>query len=290
MTYAYDKLNRLTTVTDAYDKVISCKVYDQNGNVVKDIDAKGYKSGSSNETRYGSVYTYNLANLLVSKSTPEAVDKGATSIRYTYSIFGEVLTQTDALGNVTTYQYDNAGNLIKVIDPLKVSIKYTYDRLGNKQTMTNGKGKLTLYSYSAFGMLRSVKKEEDKTISYQYDLLGNVACQTDKSGNHTLFTYSNIGQLLEKRVIETGDVIKYSYDQVGNRSSMQDSCGTATYEYDKLNHLVQKNRNGSLQLAYQYDELGNIIKVTDGKSNETLYTYDRSNRMETVTRSGQTTS
>ena len=289
MTYAYDKLNRLTTVTDAYDKVISCKVYDQNGNVVKDIDAKGYKSGSSNETRYGSVYTYNLANLLVSKSTPEAVDKGATSIRYTYSIFGEVLTQTDALGNVTTYQYDNAGNLIKVIDPLKVSIKYTYDRLGNKQTMTNGKGKLTLYSYSAFGMLRFVKNEEDKTISYQYDLLGNVACQTDKSGNHTLFTYSNIGQLLEKRVIETGDVIKYSYDQVGNRSSMQDSCGTATYEYDKLNHLVQKNRNGSLQLAYQYDELGNIIKVTDGKSNETLYTYDKSNRMETVTRSGQTT-
>ncbi|MHB8065665.1 MAG: hypothetical protein ACYDG2_24110, partial [Ruminiclostridium sp.] len=64
MTYAYDKLNRLQTVTDTYDKVISTKVYDANGNISKEIDAAGYLSADNDEARYGTLYTYNLANLL----------------------------------------------------------------------------------------------------------------------------------------------------------------------------------------------------------------------------------
>ena len=136
MTYAYDRRNRVSTITDANNKVISCKEYDANGNVIKDIDAEGYKSGSSNQIRYGTQYTYNLANLLIAKTTPEAAAKGGITAKYTYNLFGEVLSQTDGTGNTTTYEYDNAGRLTKVTDPAKLSVKYTYYELGSKENMT----------------------------------------------------------------------------------------------------------------------------------------------------------
>lgn len=41
VSYAYDRLNRLKTVTDAYDWVVSGRVYDANGNVTKETDAEG---------------------------------------------------------------------------------------------------------------------------------------------------------------------------------------------------------------------------------------------------------
>ena len=58
MTYAYDKLNRLKTVTDAYNKVISCNVYDANGNIIKTMDATGYLSANDDASRYGTEYCY----------------------------------------------------------------------------------------------------------------------------------------------------------------------------------------------------------------------------------------
>ncbi len=75
MTYAYDNLNRLVTVSDSYNKVISRRVYDANGNITKEIDAQGYLSADNDQARYGTIYTYNLANLLTTKSTPEAVER-----------------------------------------------------------------------------------------------------------------------------------------------------------------------------------------------------------------------
>ncbi|MHB8064329.1 MAG: hypothetical protein ACYDG2_17145, partial [Ruminiclostridium sp.] len=103
MTYAYDKLNRPVTVTDAYNKIISAKVYDANGNISKEIDAEGYLSADNDEARYGILYTYNLANLLITKATPKAAAKDKYSIKYTYNQYGQAVKQTDSLENTTAY-------------------------------------------------------------------------------------------------------------------------------------------------------------------------------------------
>jgi len=289
MTYAYDKLNRPVTVTDAYNKVISSKVYDANGNIIKEIDAKGYLSADNDEARYGTLYTYNLANLLTTKSTPEAAEKDKYSIKYAYNQYGEVIKQTDSLGNATTYEYDAAGRLTKVTDSLEIATKYSYDKQGNKLAMTDGRGKLTRYSYTAFGKLKSVINPDSKATSYKYDLLGNTACVTDKNGNNTIYTYDNLGLLLERKVTETGDSISYAYDEVGNRISMEDESGTSTYTYDGNNRLLEIQKGGSAQISYAYDQVGNVTKVTDLKGNAVTYTYDKSNRMETVANGGKTT-
>ncbi|PYG87917.1 RHS repeat-associated protein, partial [Ruminiclostridium sufflavum DSM 19573] len=289
MTYSYDRLNRQKTVTDAYNRVISCNVYDANGNIIKTIDASGYLSGNDEASRYGTVYSYNLANMVTEKSTPEAVKENTYTEKYEYNQYGEVIRQTNSLGEATAYEYDEAGRLTKVTDPLKVTTKYSYDKLGSKLSMTDGRGKLTRYSYTAFGMLKAVTNPDGKTESYKYALSGKLACVTDKKGNKTLYTYDSTGQLLEKRAAATGDSIKYTYDESGNRSTMEDESGKSTYEYDRSNRLKTIKKAGLVQISYDYDAVGNVTKVTDLKGNETGYTYDASSRMETVAYGGKTT-
>ena len=205
MTYGYDKLNRIVTITDVYKKVVGRKVYDANSNVTKDIDAKGYLSGNDDNSRYGTVYTYDLARRLVTKATPEAAAKGKYTIKYEYNQYSEVVKQTDALDNATAYEYDAVGRLVKVTDALNISTKYSYDKLGSKLSMTDGRGKLTRYSYGAFGLLRTATNADSKVIKYKYDITGNVVCVIDKNGNNTIYTYDNIGAVTGKEGnLETG--------------------------------------------------------------------------------------
>ncbi len=155
--------------------------------------------------------------------------------------------------------------------------------------MTDGRGKLTRYSYTAFGNLKAVINSDNKTETYKYDLTGNTACVTDKNGNNIVFTYDNLGLLVERKVTQTGDSIKYAYDEAGNRISMQDESGTSNYSYDENNRLLEISKNNTVQIIYAYDQVGNVTKVTDLKGNTVAYTYDKSSRMETVSNGGKTT-
>ncbi|MDQ4682742.1 hypothetical protein, partial [Stenotrophomonas maltophilia group sp. RNC7] len=71
MQYEYDQLNRLVIIRDPYDKVITKNIFDGNGNLIKQIDAKGYLSASSDAQRYGTTYQYDLANRLTKIVDPE---------------------------------------------------------------------------------------------------------------------------------------------------------------------------------------------------------------------------
>jgi len=284
MSYTYDRLNRVVEVIDPYNKVISSKVYDRRGNIVKDIDAKGYLSADTDEGRYGIEYEYDLAGRAAKVTGPEG---GAT--RYEYSQYGELIKNTDPLGNATQYEYDSAGRLTKVTDALGTATKYTYDKAGNKLTMTDGRGKTTRYGYGSFGLLMSYTDADGQETEYKYNLSLNTAGMKDRNGNETRYGYDNRGLLTEKKVAETGDTVAYTYDVLGSRETMTDATGTSTYEYNGNNWLLSIEKDGEPQISYDYDEIGNIITITDKQGNTTEYTYDRSSRMETVSFEGRTT-
>lgn len=284
MTYAYDKLNRLVTIKDPYNVVVTRNVYDENGNLVKKIDAKGVLSGNNDEERYGIVYLYDLANQLVREADQE---EAATTYRYNFA--GDKVQETNALGQTYTYKYDNAGQLVQVTDPLDISVTYGYDLAGNKVNMTDGKGKVTRYRYGSSGLLLEVVNAANKPMSYRYDLALNLSEMTDRNGRHTLYAYDSRNILLEKKVVETGDLIAYTYDEKGNRASMTDESGASQYVYDKNDRLTHVVKNGEAQLTYTYDAIGNVYSVTDKKGFTTDYKYDKSSRMETVTSVGKTT-
>lgn len=285
LTYGYDKLNRLETITDPDNVITTKNIYDVNGNIIKKIDAKGYLSGSDDTARYGTEYTYDLANRLVMVIDPEIKvlnDPTKYSFKYEYDQYNQKTKEINALGHVTNYMYSTEGNLQKVTDALGISTEYTYDIIGNMLSMKDGRGKITNYNYGAFGVLLSNTNAESRTMSYRYDLVLNKTQMIDRNGNETLYTYDARNLPLSRSVTQTGDSVSYSYNEVGGISSMTDTSGTSTYSYDAVDRLLQINKSGALQICYTYDALGNILTIKDKKGYITTYTYDKSNRMKTV--------
>jgi RHS repeat-associated protein len=292
MSYRYDGLNRLVEVIDPYGAAVTRYAYDENGNMVKKMDALGILSGATDEARDGWVYEYDLANRLVKETDPELAafhDPAWFSAAYRYNPAGELVEQTDALGHVTRYAYNQAGLLVSVTDPLQVTTAYSYDRAGNKRTMTDGRGKTVSYGYGSFGLLLEAVNAAGRRETYRYDLALQAAVVQDGNGYHTRYGYDNRGRMLSKRVTETGDEVAFTYDEAGNRLTMTDESGASQYAYDRNNRLVRVEKDGARQLAYTYDAIGNVESVTDRLDHITRYGYDKSSRMETVDADGKTT-
>lgn len=292
ISYTYDKLNRLILTKDPEGVVISKTIYDANSNITKKIDAKGYAAGSADSSQYGNVYQYDLANRLIAFIDPELAAQNGNSkftTKYQYNIFGDMVSQADALGNLIQYEYNNAGHLIKVTDGEQVEVTYGYDRIGNKLFMKDGRGKLTQYRYGSFGVQQSVTDASNQSISYKYDLALNKIQMTDQMLHDTTYTYDNLNQLTETKVLQTGDRVLYGYDEAGNRIRMTDESGVSTYIYDSENLLLEMSKGGKKQIGYTYDDIGNINKVTDALGYITTYHYDKSSRMNQVTYDGHTT-
>ena len=77
--------------------------------------------------------------------------------------------------------------------------------------------------------MTQVINPNNQAMSYRYDLALQTAELTDRNGNHTRYSYDNRGLLVEKAVAETEDRIQYTYDEVGNRASMNDGSGQSSY-------------------------------------------------------------
>ena len=95
--YAYDALDRRTTVTDGRG-FSTVTAYDLAGNVTSVTDASG------NVTRYA----YDRLNRLVTETDP--LDAVTTSA---YDLAGNKTKETDRLGRVTTFVYDAADRLVE---------------------------------------------------------------------------------------------------------------------------------------------------------------------------------
>ena len=68
--YEYDAENRLTKITAPNGTVEKVYIYNKKGNVLKEINANGYKMGSSDDERPGILYKYNAIGWLIEKREP----------------------------------------------------------------------------------------------------------------------------------------------------------------------------------------------------------------------------
>ena len=87
----------------------------------------------------------------------------------------------------------------------------------------------------------------------------------------------------------------FAYDAAGNRTSMTDGPGTATYQYDQLSRLSSESRslndlpnapvpNNDYTIAYGYNLAGKVTSITDPFGSQISYTHDAAGRLNSITR------
>ena len=167
-----------------------------------------------------------------------------------------------------SYEYDNAGQMIRMTNPEGIKVSYEYDLLGRMSRIYNSSGMEVRYEYDCLGRLEQITYGNGIVTRYQYDDSGNISQLETKAGEKGLLSF------------------RYEYDGNGNRTSKigeQKLAGgesnnlSATYQYDIRGQLLEENRNGEA-CCYTYDAAGNRLQKAD-KEELTSYLYNEKNQL-----------
>ncbi|HXH80276.1 AHH domain-containing protein [Nocardioides sp.] len=294
-TVEYDDFGRSTKVTSPDQAVGQTRTqatsYDDNDNVERSIAPTGattinthsrmdevlttaLPANSAATSSRTLAYAYDAFGRLISETAPKGTataDPDDFVTRYVHDRIGQVLRTEqpfkdgiDGAGTaklaVTSYTYDLAGNVTKVVDPNKVaSSEDDYSA-----TMT----------YDLDGQLLSSTDAAGYTTKSGYDRDGNVTTQTDAIGNVKTLVYDAAGQVVRAEVPRADQVLvtSFGYDAAGNRERVTRPSGRVERTiYDALNRAVENVGASDSSVAYgkpartyiRYDAAGQVSKQSD---------------------------
>ncbi len=269
--YTYDAVGRLVARQDKNSNVTTY-TYDANGNRLTETDPLSHTM----------TYVYDALNRVVEALAPCAC--AGSSHRYTeYDAAGRVIQETDALGNVTTFEYDGTGRLISRTNALGETTTYAYDAAGRLEVETDPLGWQTRYDYDLLGQLITVTNRLGATTVQHYDAVGRVVESIDQRSYATTQTFDSSDRLLQV-TDPLSHTTTYTYDLLGNKLSETDALGhTRTFTHDPNGWLNTETDTNDHTTVYAYDTLDRLTQKTDPLGGVTRYTYDPSGNLLTET-------
>ena len=189
----------------------------------------------------------------------------------------------------TTFDYDNAGNLMKVTDPLNHATQFGYDALSRRTSTTDATNTgITRYKYDGLDQLIEVTDARNVVTAYAIDGLGNLSQTTSADTGVTSNTYDDAGNLTS-RLDAKQQRTTYKYDALGRLTLITYSDNaTVSYEYDQgANAIGRLNKitDSSGSIAYAYSLHGRVTsetRIIGGATYVTGYRYDDNGRLSNV--------
>jgi RHS repeat-associated protein len=277
-TYTYDGLGNATSITDPLGNV-SQSTYNAHKQALTLTDALGNTTTNT--------YDINTGNLLTS------LDAQNHLVQNVY-VPHVGLLQTTSLdgGQRAALVYDNSGNLTDLTDALGNHTTYTYDNNNNRLTQSATRTKAdgaqetltTKYDYDAANRIIKTTNPDGTFTQVHYNSIGKQDVTTDALGRQTRYDYDDAGRLT-KTTYPDLTFEASGYDDEGHRISSTDRAGhTTTYQYDALGRLVKTFGPGNVLLSTtNYDAAGRVASTVDALGNQTSYGYDDADRRVSVT-------
>jgi len=291
-THLYDDTLGKVTILDPLQHPSSVQ-YDVMGNVSQMTDANG------NTTQFGYDHLYRQ----ISVTTPPNTTTGQKLTTQTlYDSLGNVTDRIDANNIDNHYTYDFQNRLTQVDENCNFNgacnttgtdhahTSYVYDQRGLLQSMTpSGSGQIT-YVYDKAGRRTTVNGALlHTTWTTTYDKAGRVRTQSAPNGAITTTTYQWTPDHLHQTQISdfqsplNGLTTTLTYDALGRVSTMVDSLGQTTYNYDSVDRLLSVQDPNHQTVSYDYYPDGNLLSLTMPGNKPLSYLYDGDGRLQTVT-------
>jgi RHS repeat-associated protein len=207
--FGYDGLNRPTSERDPLNHQTTYG-YDASGNRVSLLDANG------DQTSFG--YDGLDRPALIDYPSPDA------DVSFTYDAAGNRASMSDGLGT-TGWAYDELNRALAVTDPFSQTVSYGYNGLGQRTSITYPDTKVVTYTLDNAGRLHLVTGWDSLLTTYTYDKAGRLQSALLPNGVNSGYIYDNAGRLLSlshTMGVETLSSFQYTYDPVGNRTSVYD--------------------------------------------------------------------
>lgn len=290
--FTHDPLGQVVKIIDALDSH-TLYDYDPFGNLIRTTAAD-----DDSDLRNEIILTYSPRG---KKRTSNDPDMGLWE--YTYYPFGELKTQTDALNEVTTFEYDELSRPTKRYETAGTttfgyddSAVYGVGQMTSIATTESG-GYSENYTYDTIGRLTR-RRINFESVNYDYDYAYDTASgdQTVEyptvNGERLKVKYEYERELLDQ-VSQVGGsaTVYWGVDTVNVRGQVTDaSLGNGIkvrHQFDAVTGLIEGMRAGPTagsttrqNNSYLYDDVGNLTQRQQGNPSLTEdFEYDAAHRM-----------
>ncbi len=231
----------------------------------KTSDAAG-RLKKSEEDGQGSVnYEYGSNNKPLIIIVKNDIDEELSRNTFEYDEYGNQIELVDADAGTKTYSYNAYGQLIEQEDEKHNEVQMTYDNLGRVKR-------------KQYAKMLTPPAVEVTNVYYTYVKSGNGIGQiseiTSSDYGSTKYTYNIYGDVLtyEKRAVNDGVPMTvnyvYTYDDYGRLASKKFPYNyTLNYTYNSLGMMTQISSGGqSIWLLNEINAAGQVIKTKSGAS------------------------
>ena len=167
----------------------------------------------------------------------------------------------DRHGNQTEHQYNAAGQLTKIIDPMGLETTFAYNAQGKVKSITDPTGRITELSYDSNGNLTNIQDPDTTQRTFQYDSGHHMTGEIDQLGVQEVAAYDFAGRAIQA-VGKDGSLIQVKAAQTLGLSKPEDTLSLENAPVlaaiDENNRAVYANGNGEVS-AYQLDNAGQTI-------------------------------
>jgi RHS repeat-associated protein len=229
--YGYDKLGRLTSLTDPQGKALSF-AYDAEGDLTEVVRPNGVTTTN----------VYNEAGRLAETTSKTAEPLTVLeALKYSYDPAGNVVKRIDTrVEQETSYAYDALSRLTEWNPPGEGSTSYGYDAAGNRTEA----GAIT-YTYNPLNQLTS----SSDGATYTYDGAGRLTGQA-KEAEETTYTWDPLDHLA--KVEGPGGTVSYAFDALERLSERKSGEATQVTHYGDLTDLATYDANGEGKTMTSY--------------------------------------
>ncbi|PYK02282.1 MAG: hypothetical protein DME23_02000, partial [Verrucomicrobia bacterium] len=223
---------------------------------------------------------------------------GLDPLTYAYDSRGFFQTITQGNGpdvRTNRFDYNPAGYVTNITDPLDYSLIFAYDAVGRVTTQTSHDGRMVNLAHDANGNLTSLTPSGKPAHTFEYsavDLKTRYFPPAVVPGtNFTLYTYNLDKELIAVKQPDQ-EVVQYDYSasdcNCGRLGSLIQARGTNSYSYDALTgKLTGIQAPGGINLIFTYD--GGLL-LTETRSGAVpgivSNTYDNNFRVTSQSVSG----
>lgn len=207
---------------------------------------------------------------------------GQVYLENTYDVFGRVMGQTVAGRGESSVVYDEINRKTVFTDELGNVTSYQYDENGNVTDVEQAESGVH-NSYNADGMLTQQTDALGNSTKLSYDVQGRMNGVTYPDGTQEQ-VYYNDKNLPVRIVNRDGTESRFQYDANNNLTGVEDERGNSgTYAYDEDDNLISWTDKSGNAWRYFYDEAGHLKQASDPEGNIYQYVHDAAGRLTSYT-------
>ena len=200
-------------------------------------------------------------------------------------------------GRTEQYWNDGLDRVTKIIHADNSFKKIEYDALGHVKKETDEEGNVTELYHNVWGeetyrVIKNSSGDVQSTWRRNYSIFGEVTKEESGDGRKVDYTYNSRG-LITERTDSKGIKTSFAYDKCGRiKTETRSSDGTTqtrSYEYDKAGFIrkcadgnIVSVMNGADYVANAYGLVTTVNTTVDGKTLQAGFEYDEGLRLRGV--------